>query len=119
MGGITFFVDAIYDVYNKAVPNAEEDQKLPEREVLDEVCQILLNVGCLREEGRFPSFRVEVQAVIHPDHLHHHAHFMIMIFPDAHYIESKIDFCSRPQIHAASSSVREPPAPAVTAVPGS
>ena len=58
MGGITFFVDAIYDVYNKAVPNAEEDQKLPEREVLDEVCQILLNVGCLREEGRFPSFRV-------------------------------------------------------------
>lgn len=58
MGGITFFVDAIYDGYNKMVRNAEEEQKLPEREVLDEVCQTLLNVGCMREEGRFPSFRV-------------------------------------------------------------
>ena len=58
MDGVTAFVDAIYDCYHKLVRNIEEDQKLPSKEVLEEVCQVLLNVSCMREEGRFPSFRV-------------------------------------------------------------
>ena len=58
MGGVTAFVDAIYDCYHKLVHNIEEDQELPSKEVLEDVCQVLLNVSCMREEGRFPSFRV-------------------------------------------------------------
>ena len=40
------------------IRNIEEDQKLPSKEILEDVCQVLLNVSCMREEGRFPSFRV-------------------------------------------------------------
>ena len=58
MDGVTAFVDAIYDCYHKLIRNIEEDQKLPSKEILEDVCQVLLNVSCMREEGRFPSFRV-------------------------------------------------------------
>lgn len=58
MDELSTFVNAIYDCYDRNVPNAEEDQKLPPRDILEEVCQVLLNVSCMREEGRFPSFRV-------------------------------------------------------------
>ncbi len=58
MNQIAAFVDAVYDCYDKVVPIAEEGQQLPPKDVLEEVCQTLLNVSCMREEGRFPSFRV-------------------------------------------------------------
>lgn len=58
MGSLTDFVDAIYDCFGGIDSVIEEDQKLPVKEVLEEVCQVLLNVSCMREEGRFPSFRV-------------------------------------------------------------
>ena len=64
MGSITAFVDSFYAVYEKAVHEVEEDQRLPARDVLEEVCQTLLDVSCMREEGRFPSFRV---CFIQPD----------------------------------------------------
>lgn len=58
MSDITTFVDAICKNYEEKALGIEEDQNLPSRDVLEEVCQILLNVSCMREEGRFPSFRV-------------------------------------------------------------
>ena len=58
MGNIKTFVESICDCYEKSVHIVEEEQKLPPRDVLEDVCQTLLNVSCLREEGRFPSFRV-------------------------------------------------------------
>ena len=58
MGSLTDFIDAIYDCFGGIDSVIEEDQKLPVKEVLEEVCQVLLNVSCMREEGRFPSFRV-------------------------------------------------------------
>ena len=64
MDGITAFVDAVYDCYHKLNFNVEEDQELPSKEVMEEVCNVLLNVSCMREEGRFPSFRV---CFIRPD----------------------------------------------------
>ena len=64
MDELTTFVDAVYDCYDKSVNNLEDDQKLPPKDVLEEVCQVLLNVSCMREEGRFPSFRV---CFIRPD----------------------------------------------------
>ena len=64
MSELSTFVDAVYDCYDKIVPEVEEGQELPPKDVLEEVCQILLNVSCMREEGRFPSFRV---CFIRPD----------------------------------------------------
>lgn len=58
MSDISTFVDSVYDLYDQAVSDMEDDQKLPPRDILEEVCQVLLNVSCMREEGRFPSFRV-------------------------------------------------------------
>ena len=58
MGNLTTFVDAVYDCYEKLGVAFEEDQKLPPKDTLEEVCQTLLDVSCMREEGRFPSFRV-------------------------------------------------------------
>ena len=58
MDAIKRFVDAFCDGYEKSVHIVEDDQKLPPGEVLEEVSQTLLNVSCMREEGRFPSFRV-------------------------------------------------------------
>lgn len=64
MGQIAAFVDAIYKRFDDLILDIEEDQKLPERETIKEVCQTLLDVSCMREEGRFPSFRV---CFIQPD----------------------------------------------------
>ena len=58
MSDISTFVDSVYDLYDQAVSDMEDDQKLPPRDILEEVCQVLLNVSCMREEGGFPSFRV-------------------------------------------------------------
>ena len=58
MDAIKRFVEAFCDSYGNSVQAVEDDQKLPCAEVLEEVSQILLNVSCMREEGRFPSFRV-------------------------------------------------------------
>ena len=54
MGDLTEFVDAIYNSCGKLIDDNEEDQKLPPREVLESVCQTLLNVSTMPEEGRFP-----------------------------------------------------------------
>ena len=63
--GLSAFIDAIYNNYHKVLPVVEEeDQKLPIREVMEEVCQTLLDISCTREEGRFPTFRV---CFIHSD----------------------------------------------------
>ena len=64
MDGITGFVDAIYNCYENMGAAFEDDQKLPSKDVLEDVCQTLLNISCMREEGRFPSFRV---CFIRPD----------------------------------------------------
>ena len=58
MNDIRAFVDSVYECYENIVNVVEEEQKLPPKDVMEEVCQTLLNVSCMREEGRFPSFRV-------------------------------------------------------------
>ena len=52
------FVDEIFKDYGQYSDNFEEDQMLPSRESLLDVCRILLNVSCLPEEGRYSTFRV-------------------------------------------------------------
>lgn len=64
MSDIARFAKAAYDCFEGLNLSFEEDQKLPGKDVLEEVCQVLLNVSCLREEGRFPKFRV---CFIRPD----------------------------------------------------
>ena len=58
MSDISTLMDSAYELFDKSVHDLEDDQKLPPRDVMEEVCQTLLNVSCLREEGRFPTFRV-------------------------------------------------------------
>ena len=58
MESVVSFVDAFYDHYNRLGYAEEEDQLLPSRDTFVRVCEILLNTSCLREEGRYPSFRV-------------------------------------------------------------
>ncbi|MBQ3697891.1 MAG: hypothetical protein II883_08225 [Spirochaetales bacterium] len=58
MTEIRNFIDQYYDQYNKMNDLIEEDQKLPPKDVLEEVCSVLLNVSCMREEGNFSSFRL-------------------------------------------------------------
>lgn len=81
MNGLTAFVDAIIEHGEKAraLHYLEEDQELPSAEVLGEVCQTLLNVSCMREEGRFPSFRV---CFIDPDSdiLHAYIYSHVLLF---------------------------------------
>ena len=66
--GLTAFIKEMYEFERKEklVSEFEEDQLLPENgaHTLRELCQILLNISCLKEEGRFPSFRV---CFIRPD----------------------------------------------------
>ena len=52
------FVDDFCDCYNRSGLCTEEDQKLPPAEVLEEICQTLVHLSCMREEGRYSSFRV-------------------------------------------------------------
>ena len=58
MDGLTSFVKAIDKYCEKISQKIEEDQKLPSKEILKEVCSVLLDVSCMKEEGRFPIFRV-------------------------------------------------------------
>ena len=58
MDGLSSFVKAIDKYYEKISEKIEEEQKIPPKEILKEVCSVLLNVSCMREEGRFPVFRV-------------------------------------------------------------
>ena len=57
MNEIAQFVKAICRSFDMLDGIKEEDQKLPPRKELEEVCHILNNVSCLKEENRFPSFR--------------------------------------------------------------
>lgn len=50
------FVDEIFKDYGRYSDNFEEDQMLPSRESLLDVCRVLLNASCLPEEGRYPPF---------------------------------------------------------------
>ena len=58
MNEIRSFVDAFCDCCRRSGNCVEEDQKLPPEEILEEVCQTLLHVSCMREEGRYSRFRV-------------------------------------------------------------
>ena len=64
MNGIGSFVDAFCYRFGSISGALEEDQRLPPREILEDICHVLLNVSTMREEGRFPSFRV---CFIRPD----------------------------------------------------
>ena len=58
MNAIESFVDAIYKRFDAAGNHIEDDQRLPSRKVLKDICQVLINVSTMREEGRYPFFRV-------------------------------------------------------------
>lgn len=58
MVDIKTFVKLVYSSFDKLTCDIEEEQELPPQDVLVNVCQVLLNVSCMREEGRFPNFRV-------------------------------------------------------------
>lgn len=81
MNGLAAFVDAIleYEKKAKAFHILEEDQELPSGDVLEEVCETLLNVSCMREEGRFPSLRV---CFVNPDSdlLHAYIYSHVLLF---------------------------------------
>ncbi len=64
MDEIKTFVDAICQRYDTLAGVVEDDQQLPPREVLEKVCHVLLNVSTMREEHRYPAFRV---CFIRPD----------------------------------------------------
>ena len=66
------FVDEIFRDYGRYSDNFEEDQMLPSKESLLEVCRVLLNASCLPEEGRYSTFRV------------------CFISPDSEYLDSYI-----------------------------
>ena len=66
------FVDEIFKDYGRYSDNFEEDQMLPSRESLLDVCRVLLNASCLPEEGRYSTFRV------------------CFISPDSEYLDSYI-----------------------------
>ena len=58
MSDLRAFVDAFYDSYEQSGYCIEEDQQLPEKKVLEEICVTLAHVSCMREEGRYSRFRV-------------------------------------------------------------
>ena len=58
MDRIKAFVNKYCKHYNDSGLATEEEQELPSAEILEEICQVLLNVSCMREEGNFSSFRV-------------------------------------------------------------
>ena len=75
------FVDEIFKDYGRYSDNFEEDQMLPSRESLLDVCYVLLNVSCLPEEGRYSTFRV---CFISPDseYLDSYIYSRVFLFPD-------------------------------------
>lgn len=58
MGNLSPFIDAYIEVYDRMGHLEEKAQQLPPKEVLMSVCETLLDVSCMREEGRFSNFRV-------------------------------------------------------------
>ena len=64
MNEIETFVDAVFQRYEFFQDRLEEEQQLPSREVLINVCRVLRNVSTMREEHRYPVFRV---CFIRPD----------------------------------------------------
>ena len=58
MDRIRSFVEKFCKVYRDSGAITEEEQELPSQEILEEVCSVLLNTSCMREEGNFSSFRV-------------------------------------------------------------
>lgn len=58
MDGISEFVNAFYDCFDRSVLRDEDGLQMPSKTDLKQVCQVLLSVSCMREEGRYPSFRV-------------------------------------------------------------
>lgn len=58
MGNLSSFIDAYIELYDRLGHFEEPAQILPPKDILMSVCETLLNVSCMREEGRFPNFRV-------------------------------------------------------------
>lgn len=58
MAELKDFISEIYELTNNSTYLLEEDQKFPERGILEKVCRLLLNASTMREEGRYSSFRV-------------------------------------------------------------
>ncbi|MBO4409996.1 MAG: hypothetical protein J5775_04500 [Spirochaetales bacterium] len=58
MNRIDAFIDSFCELYETRGFADEEEQVLPDREVLKDVFMTLLNASCLREEASFSSFRV-------------------------------------------------------------
>ena len=58
MDTIKAFVEQYCSHYRDSGNVSEAEQDLPSSEILEEVCSVLMNVSCMREEGNFSSFRV-------------------------------------------------------------
>ncbi len=85
MDEIKAFVNTVIGCFSRMESRLEEDQKLPSQEVLEDVCHVLLNVSTLREELRYPSFRV---CFIHPDS----ELLKVYIYSHSVFFEKPIDF---------------------------
>ena len=80
MGNLSTFIDAYTELYERQECLREEAQTLPSKDVLMEVCDLLLDVSCMKEEGRFPRFRV---CFLKPEHTD---------FLDGYLYAHKLDF---------------------------
>lgn len=80
MGILSTFIDAYAELYDRQGCCGEEAQALPPKDVLMEVCDTLLDVSCMREEGRFSRFRV---CFLKPEHTN---------FLDGYLYAHKLDF---------------------------
>jgi hypothetical protein len=58
MGNLSTFIDAYFELYERLGAFEEPAQALPTKETLMSVCETLIDVSCMREEGRFSNFRV-------------------------------------------------------------
>jgi len=58
MNEIDDFLNTFSTALEKEGTQAEEEQKLPSMDVMKKVFTTLLNASCIRDEGRFSSFRV-------------------------------------------------------------
>ena len=52
------FLDLYYEKFQNMSFDIEEDQYLPSKDILEEICEVLLHTSSKREEGRYSSFRV-------------------------------------------------------------
>ena len=81
MADLKDFISEIYELTNNSERFLEEEQRFPERDVLEKVCQVLLHASSMREEGRYSAFRV---CFIDPD----------SVFLDAYIYSHRILFDS-------------------------